>query len=92
MITYLVCYDIEDDRERVRIAKCLEHYGLRVQYSVFEVHLSSKALLKRLRTELKGLVTEPADIRFYRLTQDALGDCQALSGQPIGRRELAIIV
>jgi CRISPR-associated protein Cas2 len=36
----VISYDIEDDRLRTRLAKVLEAHGRRVQYSVFECHLS----------------------------------------------------
>lgn len=36
----LVCYDIRNDRRLRRVAKLMEGYGERVQYSVFRVRLS----------------------------------------------------
>lgn len=36
---YLVAYDIVDDRRRTKIAKVLESYGDRIQYSVFVVDI-----------------------------------------------------
>ena len=39
---YLVSYDIVSDRLRNKIAKTLEGYGRRVQYSVFECGLTEK--------------------------------------------------
>ncbi len=39
---YLVSYDIASDRLRNQIAKLLENYGRRVQYSVFECDLTEK--------------------------------------------------
>jgi CRISPR-associated protein Cas2 len=93
MLSYLICYDIEDDRQRTQVAKLLEHYGQRVQYSVFEVHLSRPALREQLVAELGAIVGEQStDLRFYRLTADALQDSQCLNGSPIGRRELVVIV
>jgi CRISPR-associated protein Cas2 len=35
MPLYLVAYDIPDDRRRVKVAKALARFGVRVQYSVF---------------------------------------------------------
>jgi CRISPR-associated endonuclease Cas2 len=34
-VRYVVAYDIEEDRARVRIAGVLERFGVRVQKSVF---------------------------------------------------------
>jgi len=38
----LVSYDIPNDRRRVKIAKTLEDFGDRVQYSVFECDLEQE--------------------------------------------------
>ena len=35
----MIAYDISEDRIRYRVAKILENYGTRVQYSVFECKL-----------------------------------------------------
>ena len=37
MSLYLIAYDISDNKRRVRLARELESWGLRVQHSVFEV-------------------------------------------------------
>ena len=37
---YIVCYDIASDRLRAKVARALEGYGRRVQYSVFECDLT----------------------------------------------------
>lgn len=39
---YIISYDIVSDRLRNRIARTLEGYGTRVQYSVFECDLTEK--------------------------------------------------
>lgn len=57
---YLVAYDIPDDSRRNKIAKKLESYGDRVQYSVFVVD-SRPAKLMRLRQDLTGLATLSQD-------------------------------
>ncbi len=57
---YLVAYDIADDRRRSRIAKRLQEYGDRVQYSVFVVDIRP-ARLVRLRTHLEDLIDEAVD-------------------------------
>lgn len=61
----LVSYDIPDDRRRVKIAKTLEDFGERVQYSVFECELEQEHL-DRLRRRLAKIVEEEDDsVRFY---------------------------
>lgn len=53
--SYVAVYDLSDGRERNRTAKVLEGFGLRVQYSAFELRLTPSTrqnLLRRLE-ELK---------------------------------------
>ncbi len=48
---YLVSYDFSSDKVRNKVAKLLEAYGRRVQYSVFACHLTdakSKELYEKL--------------------------------------------
>lgn len=40
--THLVSYDVRDDRRLQKVAKHLEGYGQRIQYSVFRCRLSEK--------------------------------------------------
>ncbi len=92
MSTYLVCYDIEDDKERLRVARILLRYGERVQYSVFEVHLADGAAANRLCEELRAVAGAEAEIRFYLLTADGVRGSHRLNGTPLARRPIAIIL
>lgn len=56
----IVAYDIPHDRRRSRVAKVLETYGDRVQYSVFVVDCSPAALL-RLKSEVDDLIDNGED-------------------------------
>lgn len=63
---YIVSYDISSDRLHSRIAKTLEGYGRRVQYSVFECELAEKRyreLYEKLLKLMEG--TEEGNICFY---------------------------
>lgn len=82
----LVTYDISNDKRRLKIMKALEDYGRRVQYSVFECHLTPKEI-KRLKVRLAPLVN-PKDwdsIRFYYLCID-----DVLRTEIIGRGEVSL--
>lgn len=48
---HLVCYDVRDDKRLRRVAKLLEGYGGRMQYSVFRCRLTQREV-ERLRWEL----------------------------------------
>ena len=60
---YIVSYDIASDRLRNRIARTLEGYGRRVQYSVFECELSEKRY-KELYEKLLKLTEASAFILY----------------------------
>jgi len=93
MLTYLVCYDIEDDRERTRLAHLLEGYGERVQYSVFELHLRRSTDLDHVKDQIRSILKDPeAEVRFYRLTADAIAASHRLDGSPLAARDLVVIV
>ena len=62
---YLVSYDISDDRRRYKLAKLLEDYGMRVQYSVFELEVSPE-MFAGVRREIGEVVDlEEDNIRTY---------------------------
>jgi CRISPR-associated protein Cas2 len=63
---YIVAYDIPDDRRRTKVAKILEDYGDRVQYSIFELLLDSPQRLASLRRRLYRVIDSEADsVRIY---------------------------
>ncbi len=64
---FIVSYDIPNDRRRAKIAKILEDFGERVQYSVFECWLRLPEY-QRLQQRLKRVyVAAEDDIRFFNL-------------------------
>lgn len=67
---YLISYDIEDNRERTKLARILGSYGNRVQFSVFECELDAqelKELVKKVRSRIK--LSETDSIRTYSLCE-----------------------
>jgi CRISPR-associated protein Cas2 len=92
MKVYIVTYDESDDRVRTRIAKVLESYGDRVQYSVFEVVLRTEAQLTSLCAELKEVATEDTDIRLYRLCEDCRKASHTLNGERVAHLPAVIII
>ena len=65
---YVISYDITSNKLRNKIAKTLEGYGRRVQYSVFECKITLKQyeILYKKLLELMKDVTE-GNIRIYRI-------------------------
>lgn len=62
---YLVSYDIPETRRRTKLAKILEDFGDRVQYSVFECILDDKLLDKMIKRIQKIIIEEDDSIRIY---------------------------
>lgn len=83
MAVYLVCYDISDDRLRDEVSRVLEAYGNRVQRSVFEVALRGEAAREALSAELRAVLGETPEVRFYRLCERCRADSRDLDGEPL---------
>ena len=57
--TYLVCYDIADEKRLRKVFKTMRGYGDHLQFSVFECQLTAMDLV-RLRSQL-SLIIDHAD-------------------------------
>ncbi|HQE67158.1 MAG TPA: CRISPR-associated endonuclease Cas2 [Bacillota bacterium] len=67
--SYLVCYDIRDERRLMRVYKTMKKTGLHIQYSVFHCRLEWHELLE-LKAKLKDIINEKEDdLRIYPLPQ-----------------------
>lgn len=58
--SYIVCYDICDDKRLRRVFNILRSYGDHLQYSVFECRLT-RADLARLRSQLTRVILHGED-------------------------------
>jgi CRISPR-associated protein Cas2 len=59
-LRYLVSYDISDPKRLRKVARSLEGFGVRLQYSVFECPLDDLRLAK-LKAELQDLLDHEED-------------------------------
>lgn len=67
LVFVIVSYDIADDKRRRHVAKRMEDYGKRVQYSVFDCLLSEKEI-RDLQYTLEHIINfEEDSVRFYRM-------------------------
>ncbi len=73
----IIAYDVADDRRRYHLCKALERYGMRIQYSVFEISLKPKELHK-LVDRLTGLIDNTKD---RLLVMQLCGGCQRSVGR-----------
>ena len=58
--TYLVCYDICDDKRLRKVFQTMRNYGDHIQYSVFECQLTPMDLA-RCRAELGKIIDHRED-------------------------------
>lgn len=78
MAIYIISYDISDDKRRNKIAKELEGYGERKQYSVFECDISASDHAK-LWKQLGKLVDHNSDsILSYLLCKSCVNKSKQL--------------
>ena len=71
---YIVTYDISNDKRRTKVSDLLEAYGVRVNYSVFEIELNETKRNQLLyEIELKKLINKKYDsLRFYHVCENCL--------------------
>jgi CRISPR-associated protein Cas2 len=84
----VVAYDTPSDQRRLRLVKVLAGYGVRVNYSVFECHLTTAAI-RELREKLAAIVRSEDSVLFYGLCRhceakrDSLGKHRKRDDDPI---------
>lgn len=79
MSLYVISYDIAKDKTRTKVAKLLENYGVRMQYSVFECDLDDKRF-NELYSEIKkmDINTNIDSIRFYKLCKNCENEIKTI--------------
>ena len=66
---HAIAYDVPNDKRRLKVARLLERYGERVQYSVFEMWLTAEEA-DVVRRELLAIINPEEDqVRIYRLCE-----------------------
>jgi len=88
----LICYDIADDRRRLKVARLLEAHGARVQESVFEAHLTSRQLRSLLEKVVPQLDAEEDTLRVYHLCRDCAATLQVVGAGQATRPPSLVIV
>lgn len=88
----VVAYDIKDDKRRTRVAKTMEDYGTRVQYSVFECNLDDK-ILDMMKDKLSSVIDDGNDkVRIYKLCNGCVKSVQILGNGKMTEDEDVFIV
>ena len=90
---YLVSYDISSDRLRNKIAKMLEGYGERVQYSVFECLLTQPQFAEMYGKLLVLMdAGDDGNIRIYDLCQNCRKKLRFIGTPPEQNSEKDVVV
>ncbi|WP_295435975.1 CRISPR-associated endonuclease Cas2 [uncultured Thiodictyon sp.] len=92
MEVYVASFDISDDRLRRRVGDLLLRYGERVQRSVFEIIVRDRRDLDMLREDLRALVGEDDDIRFYRICAACRQSSATLDGGAVAAVPAVVIL
>lgn len=74
----VVSYDVPDDRRRLKVAKTLENYGARVQFSVFECQLEQNHVAELEAALAKAIQPKHDSVRIYRLCANCEGTVRIL--------------
>lgn len=67
----LLTYDIVNTKNRTKIATLLEGFGLRVNYSVFELDIKKKSLDKLLQN-IKNMCDKDDSVRVYVFNKESI--------------------
>jgi CRISPR-associated protein Cas2 len=92
MQAYVVCFDISDDGLRRQVSRRLEHFGLRVQRSVFEVSLDSNEALAALNAELLEWLEAGDDLRFYPLCRACRQKARDAQGNRVAAFPAGVVI
>ena len=66
----IVAYDVADTKRLAKIAKIMEDYGTRVQYSIFEIHADG-SILNEIMRRVSNIFNEKEDsVRLYPLCKN----------------------
>ena len=76
--TYLVCYDICDEKRLRRVAEICSDFGVRLQYSVFECDLNASE-----KVTMEGKLEAVIDFSQDQVLYVSLGPSQGKAGWEI---------
>lgn len=82
-MTYFISYDVSDAKRLHKVARVLENFGIRVQYSFFECEME-KTVLNDLRDKILSVMNLKMDsLRIYPLCEDCLKKTQSIGNGDI---------
>ena len=85
---YVAAYDIADDHRREDVATLLSGYGPRVQLSVFECDLATRAEAAALQAKIRDLIDPVEDqVRLYPLDDRSARKVTIIGARTIEERQ-----
>ncbi len=86
---HLISYDVRDPKRLKKVAKKLESYGTRIQYSVFRVRVDNQSL-EKLHWELNQILSEEDNLLVIplcsgcasKIPEHSSGDQSEWAGSP----------
>jgi len=91
---YLITYDISIDKRRTKLAKLLEGFGQRVQYSVFECDMEERQVSQLYRRLTRLLRPAEGDsLRIYKLCTNCRSTVTIIgAGPPVAQASEVYII
>ena len=81
----IICYDVCETKRRNKLAALLESYGLRANYSVFELDVSER-IYAELKQRIARIIESKTDkVLFYRICKTCMAKSESLNGGEIFR-------
>ena len=81
----IICYDVCATKRRNKIAALLEGYGLRANYSVFELDVSER-IYAELKQRIARIIEPKTDkVLFYRICKTCMAKSESLGEGEIFR-------
>lgn len=75
---YFISYDVSNPKRLNKVAKTLENFGIRIQFSFFECEME-KEPLEELKSALLKIINKKEDsLRIYPLCQDCAAKTTSL--------------
>ncbi|WP_298082925.1 CRISPR-associated endonuclease Cas2 [uncultured Campylobacter sp.] len=74
----IICYDVCKTKRRNKLAALLEGYGLRANYSVFELDVSER-IYAELKQRIARIIEPKTDkVLFYRICKTCMAKSESL--------------
>ena len=91
---YIISYDISEDKLRNKVARVLEEFGERVQFSVFECELTKEQysnLIVKLQTLSLLIPRQKYKIYIYKVEPHLIKEIRRVGKKPVIDKDVLVI-